>query len=289
MSKRMRTILAIVTGLVTLFMAYQLSFATEAEIIALENAEHCTIATRKGYENQRTQSDVEQSPDYRLGIAEDFLTRCDLPLHVQAVAKHAARAALDAGQPEKALQFFERALDNGTALTDKEQLDYILSLWLNGDSDRAWTLRDDLIEDWLDRAANIAEITSTNVRDGIIHKVEFSSPAGNVETRIHWLAQPHGEGWPAAMSLDADPALIALATFRVGQQARSLQDLTLVQCRGRKTALRSYGDIDAMAADMAAIEALKVYLSQPQTPHAKETGQPAAACYSTDRLFVPLN
>jgi len=288
LTKRMRAILAIITGLVTLAMAYQLSFAAEASPDVTTDPQACTAVTRSAYEDQRALQTIEQSPAYRLAIAEEFLAICNTPLHVQAVAKHAARAALDAGRPDAALSHFEQALNTGASLSEKEQLDYVLALWLNGETERAWTLRDDLIADWLIEADRFAEITSTNVRDGVIHKLVFNAPVGKVGTQTHWLAQPHGEGWPAAVSLDADPALMALAAFRMGSRAQNLQDLTLIQCRGRQTAARAYGQITPALAEDTAVETLKTYLRQPQSPIAQDAGRPAAACYATDRLFVPL-
>ena len=288
MSKRMRVVLAIITGLITSLMAFQLSFALMAEATERADQDACTTATRIAYEDALTDPNVEQEPAYQLAAAEAFLEFCDTPLHVQAVAKQAARAALDAGETAKSLNHFELALNNGAALTEKEQLDYMLSLWLNGKTERAWTLRDELIDYWLARADRVATVTSTNVRDGLIYKIVFDNPSDTIKTRIHWLAQPHGEGWPAAISLNSDPSLVALATFRMGPAAQSMQDLTFTQCRGRKTAARKFGEIDPDIAEETALNVLTAYLGAPQVPAHKAAGQPAATCYSTDRLLTPL-
>jgi hypothetical protein len=287
LSKRTRFILALIAGLLALVLAHQISFAT-AKANADATPQICDTASRTAYEDLRIDRNVERSPAYLLSIAEDFLANCNTPIHVQAVAKHAARAALDAGQTDRSLGHFERALSNGASLTEAEQLDHILALWLNDQSEQAWTLRDDLIEDWLNKAAIVADITSINVRDGIIHKLTFDTPVGKVRTRTHWLAQPHGEGWPAAISYDADPALIALLSFRMGPNAEAMKNLTLIQCRGRKVAARKFGEFEDAVADETAIETLKTYLRQPQSPHTAQTGQPAAACYASDRLFLPV-
>lgn len=287
MSKRTRFILALIAGLLALVLAHQISFAT-AKANADKAPQICDTASRTAYEDLRTNHNVELSPDYLLAVAEDFLARCDTPLHVQAVAKHAARAALDAGQTDRSLGHFKRALSNGASLTEAEQLDHILALWLNDQAEQAWTKRDNLIEDWLDKASAIANITSINVRDGIIHKLTFDAPVGKVHTRTHWLAQPHGEGWPAAISHDADPALIALLSIRMGPNAEAMQNLTLIQCRGREVAARKFGEFEEAVADETAIETLKTYLRDPQSPHIEQAGQPAAACYASDRLFLPI-
>lgn len=285
MSKRMRTILAIITGLVTLFMALQLSFAMASEALP-DRA--CTVATRIAYEKALTDPAAEQNPAHQLAVAEAFLVSCDVPLHVQAVAKQAARAALDAGETAKSLTHFELALNNGAALTEQEQLDYMLSLWLNGKTEHAWTLRDELIDYWLARASRVATVTSTSVRDGMIYKIVFDDPSDTIKTQTHWLAQPHGEGWPAAVSLNSDPSLIALATFRMGPKAQSMQDLTLTQCRGRQTAARVFGQIVPEIAEQTALDVLTAYLRAPQVPAHHAAGNPAATCYSTDRLLTPL-
>lgn len=287
MSKRTRFILALISGLIALALAHQISFAT-AKANADAAQQVCDGTSRSAYEDLRTNRNVERSPAYLLEIAEDFLAHCDTPLHVQAVSKHAARAALDAGHTDHSLTHFERALNNGASLSEAEQLDHILALWLNDQREQAWIVRDDLIEDWLTKASFVADITSINVRDGIIHKVSFDAPAGKVHTRTHWLAQPHGEGWPAAISHDADPALIALLSFRMGPSAEAMQNLTLIQCRGRKVAARKFGEFEDAVADETAIETLKAYLRHPQSPQATQTGQPAAACYASGRLFVPV-
>ncbi|MEO9971980.1 MAG: hypothetical protein ABJG15_19450 [Hyphomonadaceae bacterium] len=289
MSKPKRIIMAIITGLVTLLLANQIAFAEPTDRPDVFEDDTCTAITRKTYEDALQRRDIEQSPAYRLAVAEDFLAICDTPLHVQAVAKEAGRAALDSGATTKALGHYELAIANGASLSESEHLDYMLSLWLDGESERAWTLRDELLDYWLARAARYATVTSTSVRDGIIHKIEFDDPVGNVKTRTHWIAQPHGEGWPAAVSLDADPALIAFATFRLGQRAQSMQDLTLIQCRGRSTALRAYGPIGETLANDTAVEVLKTYLGAPQIPNHKDAKKSAAACFATDRLFVPLH
>ncbi len=287
MKKRMRLVFVLLTGIVTLLLAHQISFAvSKAE--ATPAPAICDGKSRKAYEDQRTSPDVELSPDYLLGIAEDFLSACQTRLHIQAVAKHAARAALDAGQTERSLPHFEIALKHGAVLSDAERLDYILSLWLNGRTEHAWTLRDELIEDWLVKASVIADISNIRLRDGIIYKISFPAPFGPAQTRTLWLAQPHGEGWPAAISHDADPALIALMSLRVGPRAQTMENLTLVQCRGRKIAARRFGEFEQTVTEETAMETLKAYLSQPQSPHFEDAGRPAAACYSTERLFLPV-
>ncbi len=289
MTKRTRIILALITGVITVALAHQISFAF-AETITDDDTRSalCDGTSRAAYEDARTEASVEQTPAYLLSIAEDFLTECATPLHVQAVSKHAARAALDAGATDRALAHFERALDTGAALSEAEQLDYILALWLNDRTEQAWSLRDDLIADWLAKAASRADITSTRVRDGVIHKVTFDPPFGTVEPRTHWLAQPHGEGWPAAISLETDPALVSLMTFRMGPKAQEMRDVTLVQCRGRKTAARSFGPIDAMVAEQTAFETLKAYLRQPQSPRIEADGQPAESCFASEKMFLPV-
>ena len=289
MTKRTRIILALITGIITVALAHQISFATPA-LDADKDAgpDLCDGTSRAAYESARTEPTIERTPAYLLATAEDFLTRCTTPLHVQAVSKHAARAALDAGETGRALAHFERAIDTGASLTEAEQLDHILALWLNDRSEQAWTLRDDLIADWLAKAASRADITSTQVRDGVIHKVTFDPPFGRVEPRTHWLAQPHGEGWPAAISLEADPALVSLMAFRMGPKAQEMQDVTLVQCRGRKTAARSFGPIDTALAEQTAFETLKAYLRAPQSPRIEANGQPADSCFASDKMFLPV-
>lgn len=277
-------ICAIVAGLISTLLAHTHSFAQTPD----NPSPTCSSADYIDYRYRLKTEPVEGAPAELLAVAEAFLETCNTRPEAGRVALQAARNALDTGDAEKALAYFDMARKRYAAFKQQDRLDYITTLVLNGQTALAWSLRDEEINLWLDELYDdgLAEVETIRLRDGLVHKVTYHAVDSSRRETVAWLAAPFGSGFPATISLSSEKAMISLLKLRLGDAANGLQQLILRRCHGQNFLLSDASGISAEEAQRKAMATAKAYLRNPDGVFKTRPDQPIATCYNMDRLFI---
>ncbi|MEL6322841.1 MAG: hypothetical protein AAFQ84_01270 [Pseudomonadota bacterium] len=286
MRKRLLQLLSIIAaGLVSALFG---TFEARAAITEADSRESCSIDMLLDVEKKLSGGGPELTPDYGLSVSSDYLAACPGHYGEARILRRAMRFALDAGQPDLAFDYFERAAEVGVRFSRRERLDFIATLIAVGNHPQARALRDLEIVRWQDelKSAGLADVTETQLRDGRLLSVTFEASDPAYGQRKLWVAVPAGDGWPAAVVYAAEPARIALRQLVAGAAARTYEHLDLVHCGGRRVLAQSDRGLGNRDLDEAAHAAAKAYLAQPFQGRAKAPGEPVSTCRDPDRLFV---
>ena len=277
-------ICAIIAGLVSTLLAHSHSFAQTPDDAALV----CSHTAYSDYRHRLKTEPIEATPAAHLAIAEAFLDTCGTRPEAGRVALQAARNALDVGNAQKALTYYDMARKRFAAFQQQDRLDYITTLALDDQERLAWSLRDEEIDVWLDELyeTGLADVETVRLRDGFVHKVTYNAVDPSRNETVAWLAVPHGAGFPATISLSSETAMIALLKLRVGDAANRLQQLKLRRCHGQDFLLSEADGINEDDAETKAMAAAKAYLRRPDGVRKTAPGEPIATCYNLDRLFI---
>ncbi len=279
---------ALIAGIISIILAHTHSFAAPTQLED-ETKPKCDTA---GYQSFiETRDSIQYSDDLlgQLALSKSFLLACPSRPEKGQLALHTARLALDTGQPAVALQWFETAKRTETVFHRQARMDYITTLILEGQPDKAWLLRDAEITRWLDALdeTGFADVEIIRLRDGLIYKVTFNAVDPALRETLVWLAHPFGDGFPASISLSSDRTIIELTKLRDPVRAAGLQQLRLNRCHGRDTLMSEVTGIDESIANDTAMAAAERYLAQPDGVRLDyDKGKPIATCFLLDRLFV---
>lgn len=252
------------------------------------SAKECTSRDYRAMEARLEDNTVESTPAFNLSVMETFVSMCPYRIERPSVARRAARAALDVGDPNRALALYQIAIYEGAAFDRQARLDYIATLIETGSSGVAWSLLDQEVARWLGEidSQGFAQIKTSRLRDGLLHHVSFSAIDPDFKQSDVWLAMPFSGGWPAAIVLGADQKRVGLRKLVKGNEASGYEHLDFVRCRGRTTLTQN--DSGLSRADVGAIaeETAKSYLRNPDLYYAYNDGEPVGTCFDPHRLFV---
>lgn len=288
MSEQKKTYLryfcAAMAGLVSTLLGYTQAFAQNAP----DAPPPCSSADYTNYLSDLETVPIEGTPIEYLGLSEDYLQRCAKRPEAGRVALRAARHALDSGNGEKALSYFDMARARYASFRQQNRLDYITALIVNGQADLAWSLRDEEIQLWLDKLEHdgLADIETLRLRDGLVYKVTYDAVDPTRRETVAWFAAPFEAGFPAMISLSSEDAMVGLAKIRYGEAGAGLKQIKLRRCHGVKTISSQIQGITEEAAHNIAMKAAKAYLAAPDGVAASQQGRPIATCFNVDRLFI---
>ncbi|MEO0883367.1 MAG: hypothetical protein AAFY34_11670 [Pseudomonadota bacterium] len=279
---------SLIVSAALLGISAQLCASAEAVDALVQEPEHCTAQDYRTMEAHLDEPSGEGSPENRLAILERFVSMCPDRIEMPSVARRAARAALDSGDPGRALALYQIAIYQGAPFDRPDRLDYITTLVETGAVDRAWTLLNQEVARWLDEVEHrgVAHIETERLRDGLLHHVTFTAVDPDFQQSDVWFAVPFNGGWPAAIVLGADQKRAALRRMVSGREAMSYEHLDLVRCRGRTTLTQNDGGLGDIDVTAIAKETARSYLRNPDVYYAYEEGQPVGTCFDPHRLFI---
>ena len=233
-------------------------------------------------------TDVEMTPEASLALMEDYLLRCPDRIETPSIARLAGRAALDAGDADRALALYQIALYQGAPFDRDSRINYMSVLLETGAEARAWALRDQEVAHWLGELdqRGVANVTTQRLRDGWVHHVVLRATDPDFGQSELWVAVPHAAGWPAAIVRASDPKRVALRRLVQGSGAEAYEHLDLVRCYGRATLVQSDTGLAATDVDAIALDAVKTYLRRPDLHRLRDNAAPVSSCLDTHRLFV---
>ncbi|MEM6410654.1 MAG: hypothetical protein AAF683_03900 [Pseudomonadota bacterium] len=248
----------------------------------------CTTQDYRAMEARLDAPDTEPTPLYKLSIMDAFVSMCPDRIEMPYVARRAARAALDAGDPARALALYQIALYQGAPFDRSDRLDYMTTLVETGASNRAWALRDQEVARWIEEIElrGIADIETERLRDGYLHHVSFTAVDPDFQQTDVWLAVPFAGGWPAAIVRGSDQKRTALRRMVSGNRALAYEHLDLVRCRGRTTLTQNDDGLGRVDVEAIAEETARSYLQRPDVYYDYGDGEPVSTCFDAHRLFV---
>ena len=288
MSEKQKTYLrylcAAMAGIVSTLLGYTQAYAQDGS----NPPPHCSNTDYTNYLSDLATVPIEGTPIEYLTLAEDYLQRCATRPEAGRVALRAARNALDAGDAEKALSYFDIARERYASFRQQDRLDYITTLLVNGQQGLAWSLRDEEIQLWLDQLDydGLADIETLRLRDGLVYKVTYDAVEPTYRETVAWFAAPFDAGFPAMISLSSEDAMIGLAKIRYGEAAAGLKQIKLRRCHGTKTISSQIDGITEEDAHDIAMTAAKAYLAAPDGVTPSPQGQSIATCFNINRLFL---
>jgi len=229
----------------------------------------------------------EATPAYKLKVTEAFIDKCPARPELRDARLLAGYAAVDAGDAAAAADYLSAAKTRSRPLPFRGAFGLMIALADLGEVEAAWTLRDEVVDDWLSQLARggNADIASDVMRGGVIHTVTFRDVETESRTRAVWLAVPDGAGWPSAIVLKSDAFRASLHRLRAGANSARLEHLDLIGCTERITLTQAEGEIPVEEVRPAALAALKLYLKQPELPVRAVEGDMLNACTWPDKML----
>ena len=276
-NRLMRYACAVLASSVTTFMG--LSVKSHADTM-----DDCTLRDVAAWQMMLTEPQEEGTPEYMLRVTEDFITQC--PNRPEAREAHAiaGRAAVDMGDARRAVDHYALA---GPLKTVRQQFAYAAALAANGDKAQAWALRDASVESWLTELSYdpTTSISSSKIRGGTLHRIQFTYPDRETGVRLAWVAVPNGAGWPATMTIGNSRQRLAFHRLRAGDSVKPPRHITLYRCTSRKILARIDENTSPQEIDRDAEVTMLAYLSNPDTVSRAMKGQPIETCIWPDSLL----
>ena len=231
----------------------------------------CSLRDVGAWQAQLVDREQELSPGYILRVTEAFLARCPTRPEVREASKVAGIAATNAGEPARALRHFERA---GQLYDERANFYKAAVLLANGEAQRAWALRDQLVADWLEELAGdpLVAVESHAIRGGFMHTVRFARPDHDSGIGTAWIGVPDGPGWPATLTMGAGRQRTAFHRLRAGAQSAPMQHVDYYRCRGRRLLAETEASIAMSELDEAARLTLIGYFTAPDGT-TRQTGE----------------
>lgn len=277
-TRLMRYGCAVLASSVTTFMG--LSVKSHADTM-----DGCSLRDVAAWQMMLTEPKEEGTPEYILRVTEDFIANCPNRPELNEAHAIAGRAAIDTGDAARAVAHYNLA---GPLKTIPEQFAHIAALAAIGDGQTAWALRDASIESWLTELSYdpTTTVSSTNVRGGILHRVQFTYPDRETGVRLAWVAVPDGAGWPATITIGTSRQRSAFHRLRAGENAKPPRHVMLYRCTSRKILARIDDRVSANEIDRDAEVSLISYLSDPDTATRPVGGEPVATCIWPNKMLT---
>lgn len=228
--------------------------------------------------------DEEATPSYIQRVTEAFIAGCPNRPEVPEAHRIAALAASWDDKADEAANHFAEA----GYMSDVESLFSYAAVQLAlGEHADAWRLRDEAIEFWLARLVRrgVADVSVDEVRGGELISVRLEAGNPNQPRSHVWIAKPDGAGWPAALTVSADPQLNAIHKMYAGEGADMLRFVRLYRCNARRILARTSAPLSDEELDATARVALSAYLTDPDTPSSGEI----ETCVFAERILPDLS
>ena len=256
--------------------------------IALKGYAHaetrtCSIHEATAWQLALNDLEVEQTPEYILGVTESFLNTCPARPEFADASRVAGIAAADIGDAERSAAHFRNA---GPMRDHASNFYAMASFAASGDDQAAWRLRDQLIERWrsrLDRHPLIS-VSAEPTEQGMIYQIYFAQPDPEQGLSAAWVGVPYGPGWPATLTFSKDPFRLQLRKVRTSDEATDFRYVDLHRCRGRRALGEIATSLSVTEFDAAARASLTAYMANPDLPPAYEGG-PISSCVFPGRLL----
>lgn len=247
----------------------------------------CGLRDAIRYQTALESPTEEATPAYRLGIAEDFITRCPDRFEVRDAFLVAARSALDNGDARRAARHYAAAIASGARLSPAAHLDQSVALMAAGETRSARVARDAAIREWLARlsASGTAELSAHDVRAGKIYHARYITQGTDPRISAVWLAVPDGDGLPAAVVLRADSMRAGLRALMSGRAPESLTVLEHRRCRSANVLRETTLPAPPQNFDASARTVLTDSLTRRDRLESTAPGEPLPACLGLDLMF----
>ncbi|MEL7547265.1 MAG: hypothetical protein AAGJ84_11475 [Pseudomonadota bacterium] len=232
------------------------------------------------------ETDPTPSPLMILEKTETFLAACpDRPETDQARAI-AGMASVELGNAAAAVSYFDQVQYFTTV---RQQLNYSAALLSVGRDADAWTERDELIANWLERVAQSGDVqTAMRVLEhGRLVHLLFSAEARLDGLRSAWVVLPDGPGWPASIRMTQQAEGRPQRAVFSESAADEPLFVELYQCRSRRLLGRVSLDVSAAQTHANAQAALTAYLNAPDSVSAAASSSEIQTCFWPDHLLPP--
>lgn len=250
---------------------------------ARADAEMCTLQEATAWQLALTDADVEQSPDYILGVTEAFLRDCPTRPEFAEASRIAGIAAADIGEAERAAAHFKNA---GPMRDHVANFYAMASLVAAEDEVAAWRLRDQMVERWrlrLERHPQVS-VQAEATDYGMIYQIYFAQADEELGLRAAWVGVPFGPGWPATLTFSDDPFRLQLRKVRTPDDPVEFRYVDLHRCQGRRALGQIATKLSVTEFDRAALASLTAYMANPDQPGLHQSG-PIASCVFPGRLL----
>ncbi|MEM6534686.1 MAG: hypothetical protein AAF613_03505 [Pseudomonadota bacterium] len=249
---------------------------------AMPGEDGCSLSDVMVWQSQINDPQEEATPDYLRRVSEAFVRECPERPEVTHAHKIAGLAANTLGDTRAAITHFEGA---GWARDMTANFAYAAALLAEGEAERAWQVRDDIVAAWrakIERSAEV-DLSIHELEAGKVLRLTFAGAGGAPQTS--WTAIPDGPGWPATLSAGKDRALTAFRNMRDAGRAPDLRVIDFYRCGGRRILARLDQPVDMAELDRAALTAMAAYLARPDETVANSTEDRLSMCLWPQRLL----
>ena len=270
-----RLAIATVTSAVVTFVALYPRAQAETD---------CSLRDVSRWQTELTDAETELTPAHILSVTEAFISACPTRPEIPQARQVAAMAAVDLGEVAVALGHFQQA---GRLYDARTKYYYAATLLASGQDRQAWDVRDDLVNQWLDRVSYDPQVMldETAVRGGVIYTVTFMNPDPDSGIRSAWVGVPDGAGWPATLTLASGRQRAAFYKLGIGETDEPVRHIDIYRCRGRTLLGRAASDLSADGLDEAARTTLLSYFADPDRTSVTAIGARPEVCIWPDRLL----
>lgn len=241
-SRVKRLVAALISSALALFLGQTYYAKAEGSFIEqapATGAEDCGLSTATHFLKALSDHTVEQTPTYRLTIAENFLTVCPHRLEAERAHEVAASAALSSGEYAKAADHYDILLETKRTIKSVERLKASLAYKMAGQSKASRLARNQAVYDWLqDIHDNTdAALSVSHTRNGTIYRALFADTGETDDVAAVWFGVPRSDEMPRVVVQHNDAQRAAWAALRDGATPEDYYVLESYGCRDRDVLL----------------------------------------------------
>lgn len=242
--RRKRLVAAVISSAVVFFVGQ--TFYAHADKGALDSSpgnakQACGLSTATRFLQGLEDNTVEQTPTYRLALAENFLDLCPYRLEAARAHEVAASAALYTGDYSKAAHHYDMTFETQRSVMPVERLKAALAHKLAGNEAAARFARNQAVYDWLKNVHDNtdANLSVTHTRNGTVYQVLFAESGETDDVAAIWMGVSRSGDMPYTVVLHNDTQRAAWAALRDRATVQDYFVLESFGCRQRDVLLHT--------------------------------------------------